>query len=153
MKEETKKEIERCKEEKEEILNSLKRERADFLNYKREEEGRITSSINYFLEKITLDILPVLDSFEIAKKAIPDNLKEDEHVIGFLKISDQLNNFLRTISVEEIDCLGKDFDPYLHEAVEMVDGKDQGKIKEEVQKGYKLKDKVIRPSKVKIVKG
>lgn len=148
-------EIEKLKKEKEEILNSFKRERADFLNYKREEEGRINRRINYFLEKIILDILPVVDSFEIAEKNISEELKKESWVSGFMGIKEQLKIFLKSLNVSEIESVGKEFNPNFHEAVEIIEvnGEKSNIIIEEVQKGYLFEnEKVIRASKVKINK-
>ncbi len=153
--EELKNKIKSCEMEKEEILNSFKRERADFVNYKREEDIRISKNINYFLEKIILEILPVMDSFEIAEKKISKDLKEEEWVQGFLKIKEQLKNFLISYKIKEIESVGKEFDPHFHEAIEMIDAKEEKSniVVEEVQKGYILEDKrVIRPSRVKVSK-
>ncbi|MDD2913358.1 MAG: nucleotide exchange factor GrpE [Candidatus Pacebacteria bacterium] len=149
--EEIKKELEKCKKEKEEILNSFKRERADFINYKKDEMERAGKTLNYFLEETVSELLPVLDSFALARKEAPE--KKEGWMEGFLKIENQLKEFLKSLGVEEIDAsLGKDFDPNFHEAVEVVEGEKSQTINEEIQKGYLLKGRVIRPSKVKVVK-
>lgn len=143
-------EIEKCKKEKEEILNSFKRERANFLNYKKEEKERVEKTMNYFLEEILSGILPILDNFEIAEKEAPS--KDSQWIEGFLKIKMQIKDFLNSWGVKEIECVGKEFDPNFHEAVEVIEEGEPQKVKEEVQKGYTFKDKVIRPAKVKISK-
>ena len=148
--EKLKKELEICIKEKEEILNSFKRERANFLNYKKEEEERTKKTTGYFLEEIILELLPVLDNFEIAEKESSE--KNKEWTEGFLKIKEQIKNLIKSLGAEEIDCLEKDFNPNFHEAVEVVQGEKSEVVIEEVQKGYLFRGKVIRPAKVKVSK-
>lgn len=143
-------EIEKCKKEKEEILNSFKREKANFLNYKKEEKERTEKTMKYFLEEIILEILPILDNFEIAEKEASS--EDNQWIEGFLKIKMQIKDLLKSWGVEEMECAGKEFDPNFHEAVEVIEEGESQKVKEEVQKGYIFKDKVIRPAKVKISK-
>lgn len=146
--EKLKKELEACRKEKEEILNSFKRERADFLNYKKEEKKRMEETVSYILEDVILGILPVLDSFDIAEKELP----EKDWKEGFLKIKERLLSFLTSLGAEKIDCLGKEFDPNFHEAIELVEGENSQAVVDEVQKGYIFRGKVIRPAKVKVSK-
>jgi len=143
-----------CQKKCEEYLNGWKRERANFLNYKKEEIERIQGLIEYATEELILKMLPVLDNFDIAEKNIPDELKENENVKGILQIKYQLLDFLKNQGIEEIKTVGEKFDPYLHEAVEEVElnDKDHDIIIEEIQKGYKIKGKLLRSAKVKINK-
>ncbi len=141
-----------CEKEKEEYLNSWKRERADFLNYKKEENERFGEMVKYLNEGFIADFLPVLDTMEIALKASPPELQEKEWFEGFLKIKDQIIEFLKKKGVEEIVSEGQ-FNPEFHEAVEQVEGgSDSGEIAEEIRKGYIIKGKVIRPARVKVYK-
>ncbi len=148
-----KKELEDCKKEKENFLNNWKREKANFENYKREENERFKKIIDYNSRSIVLKILPIIDSFDLAAEKIPKNeIEKNEFIKGLLNIKSSLKVFLKNEGVEEIDCLGKKFDPHLHEAVEMVDADESGLIISEVQKGYKMNDELIRPAKVKVSK-
>jgi len=80
-------------------------------------------------------------------------LENDKWVEGILKTKEQIIEFLKTEGVEEIDCLDQEFDPNLHEAVEMIDSdSESGIIIKEINKGYTLHEKVIRPSRVKVSK-
>jgi len=150
--EELKKQLENCQREKKEYLAGWQRARADFLNYKKEEKERMESIIKYGREDLILEILPILDSFEKAEKSLSEDFKNNEYIKGFLQIKNQLKEFLRKEGVEEIHCLNEKFDPNYHEAVEMIKRKDKesGIVVEELQKGYKLHGKVIRPAKVKV---
>ncbi|PIR02272.1 MAG: nucleotide exchange factor GrpE [Candidatus Nealsonbacteria bacterium CG_4_9_14_3_um_filter_35_11] len=146
--------LEECQKQKDEYLNGWQRERADFLNYKKEEIGRIETIFKYANEGLILKILPILDNFDLAEKKLPENLKENENIKGLLLIKNQIQDFLKNQGVEKIKCLGEKFDPNFQEVVEevQVQGKDSGIVIEEVQRGYKLHSKVIRPAKVKISK-
>jgi len=162
--EELKKKLEECQKLKDEYLAGWQRERAELLNYKKEEMERIGELLKYGDLGLILKILPILDNFEIVEKKLPENLKKDENVKGVLQIKAQLQDFLKGQGIEEIKSLGEKFDPNFHEVVEDlpaealakagIEVKDNkpGIIIEEVQKGYKLHGKVLRPAKVKVVK-
>lgn len=148
-----KKKLAECHKQKEEYLAGWQRARADFLNYKKDEMERIAGIIKYAGEEMIVKILPILDNFEKAEKEIPAE-KKDEYLKGFLQIKTQLQDFLKAQQVEAIGSLGRKFDPNFHEVVEEVarEGKESGIIVEELQKGYSLNGKVIRPAKVKVNK-
>ena len=130
------------------------RSRADLLNYKKEEMERIGEFLKYASEEVVLKVLPVLDNFEIIEKKMPDNLKNDENIKGLLMIKNQLRDFLKSQGAEEVKSVGQNFDPNLHEVVGETEAKDKekGLIVEEVQKGYKINGRLLRPAKVKIIK-
>lgn len=159
------KKIEELQKKNEEYLNGWKRERADFLNYKKEEMERISALLKYANEELLLKILPVLDNIYLAEKQIPEDLKNHKWVEGILQLKNQISEFLKQEGVEEIKAKGdppshkasegqRKFDPNFMEAVEEIEseGVEPGTIIEEVQKGYKLYGKVIRPARVKIIK-
>ena len=155
--EDLKKQLEEYKKKSEEYLAGWQRARADFLNYKKEEMERIGEILKYANENFILKILPILDNFEKAAKEIPEDKKKDKFLEGLLQIKNQLQDFLKSQGVEEIKALGEKFDPNFHEVTEPTvaevrAGKESGIIIEEVQKGYKLPGKVIRPARVKVVK-
>ena len=152
--EDLKKKLEECEKLKNEYLTGWQRERAELLNYKREEMERLGELLKYVAEPLILKILPILDNFEIAEKKLSENLKKDENVKGILQIKHQILDFLKSQGVEEIKCLGEKFDPNFMEVVETVETKDKesGMVIEEIQKGYKINDRLLRPAKVKIAK-
>ena len=152
--EELKKKLEELEKQKEEYLNGWKRERADFLNYKKEEMERIGALIKYANEELIFKIFPILDNIYLAEKQIPVDLKNHKWAEGVLQIKNQISEFLKQEGVEEIKAVGEKFDPNFHEVVEevTVENKESGIIVEEIQKGYKLHGKVIRPARVKIIK-
>ncbi|KKS91613.1 MAG: Protein GrpE [Parcubacteria group bacterium GW2011_GWF2_43_11] len=137
-----------------EYLAGWQRSRADLLNYKKEEMERIGEFLKYASEEFVLKVLPILDNFEIIEKKMPDNLKNDENIKGLLMIKNQLRDFLKSQGAEEVKSVGQNFDPNLHEVVGETEAKDKekGLIVEEVQKGYKINGRLLRPAKVKIIK-
>jgi len=167
--------IEELKKQRDEYLAGWQRSRADLLNYKKEEMERIDGILQYAQEEFILKILPVLDNFNLALKEIPEELKQNEHAKGLLQIKTQIEDFLKSQGVEEIKATGKKFNPNFHEAVEEVEkvgsafapasakatagekatadkDEESGMIIEEVQKGYLINDKLLRPSKVRVTK-
>jgi len=160
--EELKKQLEECQKLKDEYLAGWQRSRADLLNYKKEEMERIGQLINYAKEELILDILPIMDNFEVIEKKLPENLKKDDNVKGLMQIKIQFQDFLKTLGVEEIKSIGEKFDPNFHEVVEEVESSSakatedkeikSGTIIEEIQKGYKINGRLLRPAKVRVVK-
>ena len=152
--EELKKKLEECQKLKDEYLAGWQRERADFLNYKKGELERIGEIIKYGDLGLILKILPIADNFELAEKNLPENLKTDENVKGILQTKNQILDFLKNQGVEEIKSVGEKFDPNFHEVIEEVEVKDKesGIVIEEIQKGYKINGRLLRPAKVKISK-
>jgi len=160
--EELKKKFEECQKLKDEYLTGWQRERADFLNYKREELERVEEILKYADEGLILKILPILDNFEIVEKKLPENLRNDVNIKGLLQIKNQILDFLKNQGVEEIKSVGEKFDPQLHEVVGEVapsealakGGKsvESGIVIEEIQKGYKINGRLLRPAKVRVTK-
>ena len=152
--EELKKHLEECQKLKEEYLAGWQRERAELLNYKKEEMGRIGEILKYADVGLISKFLPILDNFEVVEKKLPENLKNDENVKGILQIKTQILDFLKNQGVEEIKSVGEKFDPNFHEVVGEIETRDkrQGIIIEEIQKGYKINGRLLRPAKVKISK-
>ena len=145
-----------CKKQEEleqkigELTELLQRVQADFENYKKRTETEKVDIINNASKEVIQKILPIVDNFELA-------LKNTENVEEFKKgmemIYAQLMDIFHAEGVKTIDCLGKKFDPELHEALIAVDSdEEKNTIIEEFQKGYTLNGKVIRHSKVKVSK-
>ena len=138
----------------EEYLNNWKRERANFINYKKDEGERMKEMVAYINSAVVLNILPILDNFDMAEKNLSDKEREDKNIKGMLMIKKQIVDFLKTLEVTQIEALGKEFDPNFHEAVEeeFKEGIDPGIVTEEILKGYLINNKVLRATKVKISK-
>jgi len=147
-----KKELEECVKLRDEYLAGWQRAKADLINYKKGEMERMGQIVRYASEELMCKILPILDNLERAEEGMPEEKKDDEYFKGFLQIKNQVRDLLKNFGVEEIEALGKKFDPNFHEVVGEAEGGESGEIKEVLQKGYTLQEKVIRPAKVKIVK-
>jgi len=152
--EELKKKLDECQKLKEEYLAGWQRARADLLNYKKGELERVGELIKYADVGIILKILPILDNFEIVEKKLPENLKNDENIKGILQIKAQLQDFFKNQGLEEIKSVGERFDPNFHEIVQELEKKDcqPGTVIEEIQKGYTINGRLLRPAKVKVAK-
>ncbi len=143
-----------CKQEKEEYLNGWQKERAEFANYRKQEEDRKSMFSESMRERILTKFLTVIDSFNMAFANKDAWNKVDE---GWRKgveyIYSQMNTIFDEYGVKSIGEVGEDFDPSLHESIEMVstDKKENDhKVSDVVQKGYKLGDRVLRPARVNI---
>ncbi|MCD6528499.1 nucleotide exchange factor GrpE [bacterium] len=155
-----KRKLAKCQKEKEQYLAGWKKAQANLINYKKEEAERFKNFFELEKAKMILEILPILDNFQKAacQKFLKENStgqeKINQVIKGFLQIKKQLEDLLKKEGVEEIKSLGEKFDPNFHHAIEEIESKEResGKILEVVQKGYKLKGRVLRPAKVKVVK-
>lgn len=132
----------------EQYLNGWKRAKADFINYKKEQEQIFEEFIKFSNQNLILQILPVLDNFNLALKHLPKEFENNEWAKGILYIKTQLEDILKNQGVEEIKTIGEKFNPEFHE---VVSGDEQGDvIVEEIQKGYMLHGKLVRAAKVKV---
>ncbi len=140
------------KEKAESYLANWQRAQADFINYKRRSEQEREEISKFANSALILNLLPVLDDLERAFAAIPPNLAKRSWVEGVRLIEHKLQASLETQGLSLIKAVGEPFDPRLHEAIRQDKGK-EGIVIEEVQKGYKFRDRVIRPSKVVVGNG
>lgn len=146
----TKEEFEKLKQEIEDANEKFLRSQADLINYRKRKDEEVERYLKYANEDLILDILTVVDNFERALN-VEDNTKVME---GIKMIYANLIGILEKFGVKEIDALGKKFDPMFHNAVmtEEDKAKESDIVVEVFQKGYTLKDKVIRPAMVKVNK-
>lgn len=148
-----KKQLEEEKKKSEEYLNNWKRAQADFINYKKRQNELFAELVNSASAGLIMEILPIYDTFSLAIKHIPKDLKNKDWAKGVVQLKTQMEDLLKSRGVEEIKSVGEKFNPEFHEAIEMVESeKPEGEILEEVQKGYKLNGIVIRTAKVKVAK-
>ncbi|WP_456278228.1 nucleotide exchange factor GrpE [Bacillus sp. AK128] len=143
------KEQEAALDEKE---NKLLRLQADFDNYRRRAKLDMEAAQKYRAQSLVSDILPALDNFERALKVETEDEKMKSLLQGMDMVYRQLVEALKKEGVEAIDSAGHPFDPHLHQAVMQVEDTsfESNTVIEEFQKGYKLKDRIIRPSMVKV---
>jgi len=143
-----------CLPEMEELLNLLKRTQANFENYRKQTEKRIEEIRSMASQDIILQVLPVLDNFELAFKTAQKNEQNKELLQGMELIYAQLFSILENNGIKIISTKDQKFDLYLHEAlIKEPSEKPENTILEEFQKGYTLNYKVIRHAKVKISSG
>lgn len=144
----------KIRQERDDYLDDLKRVTADFINYKNKEGERITTAVNREKEKIILKMISVLDNFERATVEIEKREEGDDMIAGVLAIKEQIKKVLESEGVVEINAIGEEFNPEYHEAIDVVESEelDSGMVLEELQKGYLLNEKVIRSSRVRVVK-
>jgi molecular chaperone GrpE len=133
-------ELERVKE----LENNWKRALADYKNLEKRVAEEKQDGLAFSNMILISQLIPVLDNLEMLEKHIDDK--------GMKLVVKDFKQILQNEGLEEIDTQGKEFDPFNMDAVEMIEGK-PNKVIEVLQKGYKLKDKLIRPAKVKVGKG
>ena len=123
------------------------RAQADLINYKRRAEQEKEDVSRYGNNCLMLGILPVIDDLERALASVPDNIVGNEWVEGIRLIERKLKANMEAQGLTPVKALGDTFDPNYHEALMQGKGK-EGMVVEEIEKGYMLKDRLIRPSKV-----
>ncbi|HRY76924.1 MAG TPA: nucleotide exchange factor GrpE [Candidatus Paceibacterota bacterium] len=141
---------------KDEYLAGWQRQKADFLNYQKDIAKRTDEIVKFANEDLIGDLLIVLDSFDISVNSLRiEGLTETEKRIvqGLELIRGQLEDVLRKRGLEPIEALHQQFDPAWHEVIGEIETEgEEGGVAEELTRGYKLNGKLIRPSKVKIIK-
>lgn len=128
----------------EDIKNRLARTLADYSNLQKRVEEEKKVLVKFANANLLIKFLVVLDSLEEAAKHVQDE--------GLDLSIRKFKEVLASEGVKEIEAEGKDFDPNLHEAVDLVEGKEDGKVVEVLGKGYAFEDKVLRPVRVKVTK-
>ena len=129
---------------------------AEMINFRRRKEEETANMLKYANQDLILEVISVLDNFERALNLDDNNLNDElsKFLVGFKMIYASLSEILKKYGVEEIEAYEKEFDPSMHQAM-MVD-KDENKpnniVLDVLLKGYKLKDRVIRPAAVKVNK-
>lgn len=131
------------KTKEQELTETLQRLQADFENYRKRTEKENVEFRQYATKKLVMDLLPILDNFQMALRVVDDE--------GFKLIYAQLFEILERCGLKRIDSLGKKYDPRFHEALlSETSEKEPGTILEELQKGYIVGETVVRPARVKI---
>nr|WP_290911802.1 nucleotide exchange factor GrpE [Anoxybacillus sp.] len=158
-KEEQNEELEKAKAQIAELQNKLQemeqrylRLYADFDNFRRRTKLEFEAAEKYRAQSLVTDLLPALDNFERALKVEVEDEKAKSILQGVEMVYRSLVDALKKEGVEAIESVGKPFDPHVHQAVMQVEDSnyEPNTVVEEFQKGYKLKDRVIRPAMVKV---
>jgi molecular chaperone GrpE len=144
-------ELEKVKSERDSLLDRLARAQAEFENARRRAAKEQQEYRDFAIADAIKSLLPVIDSFERALRVKSDS---NHFRNGIELIYKQLQDALAKLGVRAIPAQGEPFDPHYHEAIEMVETADapDHQVIEELQRGYKLKDRLLRPAMVKVAK-
>ena len=142
--------------EKQSLLEKLQYSKAEMINYRKRKEEETDNKLKYANQDLILEIIPVLDNFERAIKLDDNDLTDElsKFLTGFKMMYASLCEVLKKFGVEEIDCEGKEFDANTMQAL-MTDSDSNFEddiVLDVLLKGYRLKDRVIRPASVKVNK-
>lgn len=139
--------------ENQQLRDRMLRIQAEFENYKRRTEKEKIAERKYKVQDLAIELLPVMDNFERALQT-EVSIEDKGFFEGIQMVYNQLGAALSSQEINVIDAIDKEFDPNLHHAVMQVENEALASniVVEELQKGYTLKDKVIRPSMVKVNK-
>jgi len=152
--EDLRKQAEELQKEKDDIFGKLQRVAADYDNYQKRSVKQISDNIAYEKEKIIKALLPVIDDFERVLINAENCKNADAIINGVGIVYEHLKGVLRSEGVEQIESAGEKFDPAHHQALTQrtEQGRENGVVLEELQKGYKLNGRVIRASRVVVNK-
>ncbi|WP_257008303.1 nucleotide exchange factor GrpE [Bacillus sp. FJAT-45350] len=132
--------------------NRLLRATADYDNFRRRTKEEREAASKYRAQSLVEQLLPALDNFERALMVQPEHDETKSLLQGMEMVYRQLQDAMKNEGVEAIQAVGEQFDPHLHQAVMQVEDSnfEANSVVEELQKGYKLKDRVLRPAMVKV---
>ena len=134
------------------LTDRLKRSMAEFDNFRKRSEKEKATMFDMGARSVAEKLLPIVDNFERAMTATPAEGEGRAFADGIAMIYNQMTKTLEDLGVKPIDCVGKDFDPNLHNAVMHIEDESLGEniVAEELLKGYMYKDGVLRHSMVKV---
>ena len=140
------------KNEAEQNLDQLLRLRADFENTKKRLEREKSEAIKFANERLLIEILPIVDNLDRAMASLSEGHDPEKVKQGLKLAQEELHQVLELHGVKTVKALGEPFDPERHEAVATVesDQAKDGTVVDEVQRGYALNGRLIRPSRVRI---
>jgi molecular chaperone GrpE len=141
--------------ELEKYRDAALRARADLDNYRKRVAREKEDAIRYANNSLLESLLPILDNFELGLEAAKNASDAAGVIQGLEMVRKQLEDFLRDHGVEIVDAVGNAFDPHVHEAVAHESSEEvaDGKVVRQLRKGFKLKDRLIRPASVVVSKG
>ncbi len=150
--EELRGELEKAQAQAAEYLEQLQRSRAEFANYKKRNEREREDFIKLANAALITKLLPVVDDCARALQTVPDSLRGLTWVEGIFLIERRLRTLLEQEGLTEIEAVGKKFNPELHHAAVREENTEyeDGEVISELQKGYMLNDRVLRPSMVRV---
>lgn len=146
------KKIEALQTEITELNNRLLRAQADYDNFRRRTRQEMEAAAKYRAQSLIEGLIPAMDNFDRALQVKVESDDAKSLLQGMDMVYRQLTEALKNEGLEVIEAVGHSFDPHYHQAVMQVesDEYEPNQVVEELQKGYKLKDRVIRPTMVKV---
>ena len=138
-----------------EYLDGWQRARAEFANYKKRQDQQMSDLRAFATMDLLKRLLPIADDFARAQKTLPEGISHMTWIEGVMLVHRKLELLLEAEGVKPIETKqGDTFDPTIHEAVthDEVEGVESGHIIEELQKGYKIGERIIRPALVRVAK-
>lgn len=146
--------IAKLEAENKQLVEKVKLAQAELINYRRRKDEETASILKYANKDLIMELIVLVDNFERAIKLDDNDLSDElsKFLAGFKMMYASLTETLKKFGVEEINRVGEVFDPSLEQALmtDHVDGLEDDVVIEVLLKGYKLKDRVIRPASVKI---
>ena len=146
--------IKTLSENVQDLQNKLLYQQAEFANFKKRREEETRNMLKYQNYDLALEIITIVDSLERALNVPSEKLSDDvkKYLEGFRIMYNNLINILNKFEIHEVNCLNKEFDHNTSQALmtEHVDGIEPGIVIQVLQKGYILKDKLLRPALVKV---
>lgn len=151
-----KEELKKLEEENKNLIEKIKLSQAELVNYRKRKDEETANSLKYANQDLVMELIPIVDNFERAIKLDDDDLTDEvsKFLAGFKMMYASLTDILKKFGIEEINRVGEEFNPKEEQAL-MTDCNPEIKddiVVEVLLKGYKLKDRVIRPASVKINK-
>jgi molecular chaperone GrpE len=145
----TQEEFDRLKTERDSLIDRLARVQAEFDNVRKREARERAEFRDYAVANAVEQFLPVLDNFQLALKS---NGTVEQLRAGVELIVKQMEEALRSLNVQPVEAVGVEFDPRVHEALEMVEKPDlpDHQVFDEVRRGYRIKDRLVRPALVRV---
>ena len=143
--------LEKLKAERDALVDRVARMQAEFDNARKRAQKEQSDFRDYALADFAKQFLPILDSFDRATKT---NASDEDLRKGMDLIRRQMEDALGKIGVKTVPAKGEQFDPRLHEAIEMVETEDakDNEVIDELQRGYQIKDRLLRPAMVRVAK-
>ena len=136
--------------ERDELLDKFARARADLENYRKRMQREMEEDRKYAVMPLLKALLPALDGLDRALKSAQQSKNVDELITGIDMVAKQFETALKAVGVQPVQAEGRPFDPNVHEAIQQLPSPDHPPmtVLQDVERGYVLHDRVVRPSKV-----
>lgn len=148
----TEQKLQQAEEKAQDYLSKWQRTQADFINYKRRVEQERSEFAQQAGAEVILALLPVMDDLDRAIESVPEDVDNHPWAEGIRHIVRKLHSVLESRGLERIESIGEHFDPNIHESVALANGKEDVVV-QEIKAGYRLYDRVLRPSSVIVGNG